>query len=93
LSSSPTKHGEIMAMGIPLVTNSGVGDVAEIVERYHSGIVIHEFDEPGYRSAAQQLASGRSFSKEEIRRGATEFYSLDTAIGKYNKIYHAILNP
>ncbi|MEI9956314.1 MAG: hypothetical protein WDM90_08440 [Ferruginibacter sp.] len=26
-SSSPTKHGEIMAMGIPLITNSGVGDV------------------------------------------------------------------
>lgn len=93
LSSSPTKHGEIMAMGIPLVTNSGVGDVAEIVERYHSGIVIHEFNEPEFRSAAKQLASGRHFNMEEIRRGAVECYSLDTAIEKYNKIYHAILNP
>lgn len=93
LSSSPTKHGEIMAMAIPLVTNSGVGDVAEIVERYHSGIVIHEFNEPEYRSAAQQLASGWHYDKEEIRRGAVECYSLDTAIEKYNKIYHAILNP
>ena len=31
ISSSPTKHGEIMAMGIPVITNRGVGDVEEIV--------------------------------------------------------------
>jgi len=93
LSSSPTKHGEIMAMGIPLVTNSGVGDVAEIVERFHSGVVIQEFDENNFRSAAQRLASGLTYDKEEIRRGAVEFYSLDSAIEKYNKIYQAILNP
>ena len=43
-SSSPTKHGEIMAMGIPLITNSGVGDVQTIVEKYHSGLVIHQFN-------------------------------------------------
>src|SRR5690348_4706195 len=38
-SSSPTKHGETMAMGIPVITNDGVGDVANIVEKYQSGIV------------------------------------------------------
>ena len=45
LSSSPTKHGEIMAMGIPVITNSGVGDVKEIVEKYHSGYVLNNFTE------------------------------------------------
>ena len=51
-SSSPTKHGEIMAMGIPLITNGGVGDVEEIVLKYNSGIVLNEFSEAAFESAA-----------------------------------------
>ena len=90
-SSSPTKHGEIMAMGIPLITNSGVGDVETVVERYHSGIVIQEFNENEYAAAIQKLVSGLHFSKEGIRQGAIEFYSLETAIEKYIGIYNSIL--
>lgn len=90
-SSSPTKHGEIMAMGIPLITNSGVGDVEAIVEQFHSGIVIHSFDEPGYTKAATQIAAGINWDTAEIREGAREFYSLQTAVEKYNRIYDNIL--
>ena len=93
LSSSPTKHGEIMAMGIPLVTNSGVGDVEEIVQRYKSGIIIHDFSDKDFSGAATELFDGTQFDTDAIRQGAIEFYSLDSAIEKYNKIYHAIFNP
>ena len=91
LSSSPTKHGEIMAMGIPLITNSGVGDVKEIVDRYNSGIVLDEFTEAAYTSAVDTILSGHSYDAAGIRDGATVFYSLDSAIEKYNKIYKIIL--
>ncbi len=47
-SSSPTKHGEIMAMGIPVITNSGVGDVADIVEKYNSGFVLRKLGKEEY---------------------------------------------
>ncbi len=90
-SSSPTKHGEIMAMGIPLITNSGVGDVEMIMDRYNSGIVIKDFTEEEFTVAAMKIAAGESFSKESIRKGAEEFYSLDTAIEKYISIYNRIL--
>lgn len=93
LSSSPTKHGEIMAMGIPLVTNSGVGDVEEIVQRYRSGIIVHDFTDHHFSSAVDALLNGKRFDGPAIRQGAVEFYSLDSAIEKYNKIYHAIFNP
>ena len=93
LSSSPTKHGEIMAMGIPLVTNSGVGDVEEIVQRYKSGIIVHDFSDKDFSGAATELFDGTQFDTDAIRQGAIEFYSLDSAIEKYNKIYHAIFNP
>ena len=91
LSSSPTKHGEIMAMGIPLITNSGVGDVKEIVMRYNSGIVLDEFNETTFGSAVDTIISQHSYDVEGIRQGAKEFYSLESAIEKYNKIYNIIL--
>lgn len=90
-SSSPTKHGEIMAMGIPLITNSGVGDVQTIVEQYHSGIVIHQFNRQEYIIVAEKIVAGLNCDTAEIRRGAKEFYSLASAIEKYNRIYDSIL--
>jgi glycosyltransferase involved in cell wall biosynthesis len=89
-SSSPTKHGEIMAMGIPLITNSGVGDVEEIVNRYESGIVLNEFTNDSYSVAIEQILSGKSYDAARIRNGAKEFYSLENANKKYSKIYSAI---
>lgn len=90
-SSSPTKHGEIMAMGIPLITNSGVGDVETIVDKYRSGVIIENLNEEELAEAVQKLASGLQFNNADIRQGAKEFYSLETAIEKYISIYNSIL--
>lgn len=91
LSSSPTKHGEIMAMGIPVITNRGVGDVAEIVERYHSGLLLNDFSKSEYDKIASAVLSGEMFDSVAIRQGASEFYSLETAIRRYRKVYDAVL--
>ena len=50
-ASSPTKQGEIMAMGIPLVCNAGVGDTDRIVEKYQSGKIIAEFSDDAYEKS------------------------------------------
>ena len=81
-----------MAMGIPLITNSGVGDVETIVTKYNSGIVIEDFTEKEFEAAIQKIASGEQYNREYIRQGAKAFYSLDTAIEKYTGIYNSILN-
>lgn len=91
LSSSPTKHGELMAMGIPVITNSGVGDMKEIVKKYQGGIVIDNFEDDTLRSVAKELATDPPFDKAKIRQGALEFYSLSNAVAKYSSIYKAIL--
>ncbi|MEO8399261.1 MAG: glycosyltransferase [Ignavibacteriaceae bacterium] len=87
-SSSPTKHGEIMAMGIPVITNSGVGDVAEIVEKNNSGIVMYKLDEEQFQMTAEIIFKEISFDKIAIRNGAKEYYNLESAIEKYRKIYN-----
>jgi glycosyltransferase involved in cell wall biosynthesis len=91
-SSSPTKHGEIMAMGIPLITNAGVGDVAEIVEKYNSGIVLQELNEVEFSKASQSIREGFFFDIKAIRKHAIEYFDLEIAVEKYKKIYYTILN-
>ena len=89
LSSSPTKHGEAMAMGIPVITNAGVGDVQEIVEKYRSGYVLTEFNVESYKRVAEMLVTD-DFDKIKIREGAKEFYSLESAVQKYREVYNNI---
>lgn len=93
ISSSPTKHGEIMAMGIPVITNSGVGDVKEIVENYNAGFVVDDFSDNSFSDVVRMISAGKIFDKEQIRNGALEFYSLKKAIESYSVVYKNILGP
>lgn len=91
LSSSPTKHGEIMAMGIPVITNSGVGDVKEIVEKYHSGFVVDGFSDRDFNKIIDKMMSPVLFDPRGIRKGAMAFYALDKAVVSYNELYNEML--
>jgi glycosyltransferase involved in cell wall biosynthesis len=91
LSTSPTKHGEVMAMGIPVITNSGVGDVAAIVDKYQSGFVVNEFADATFNTVIDKMLSANSFDTPAIRKGAEEFYSLDKAVESYYDLYKNIL--
>ncbi|MFM2358552.1 MAG: hypothetical protein RLY16_545 [Bacteroidota bacterium] len=90
ISSSPTKHGEIMAMGIPVITNGGVGDVKEIVEDYKAGFVVNDFSNNAFQKVIDQILAKPNFSSQAIREGAAAFYSLDIAEQRYAKVYGKI---
>lgn len=85
-SSSPTKQGELMGLGIPVICNKGVGDVDRIVDKYSSGIAIDVSE--GYD--VQSLLN-KSFNPLEIVKGAKEYFSLDQGISNYNKTYKKVL--
>jgi glycosyltransferase involved in cell wall biosynthesis len=91
-SSSPTKHGEIMAMGIPVITNTGVGDVAEIVKKYSAGITLKDLDEKEFNAAITIMKSDEHFENDTIRQGALEYYNLHHAVTAYKEIYSHILD-
>ena len=77
-----------MAMGIPVITNGGVGDVQEIVEKYRSGFVLKELNQQNYIHYAEMLVDTH-FDSKKIRDGAAEFYSLEKPsknTGKYMNI-------
>ena len=91
IASSPTKHGEIMSMGIPVITNKGVGDVEEIVSKYQSGFLVNDFSDSSFEEVINQITWGESFNAEQIREGARDFYNVEIAVSRYLNIYNKIL--
>jgi glycosyltransferase involved in cell wall biosynthesis len=91
-SSSPTKHAEIMSMGIPVITNQGVGDVKEIVEKYAAGYVVNDFTDQSFQQVIDKIVAGNPFDRSSIRRGAQEYYSLVNAVDRYHQVYEKIFN-
>ena len=90
-ASSPTKQGEIMSMGVPIVCNADVGDTEEIILKYDAGIVTRTFDDITYAAMAEQMKSF-NVEKEKIRRGAIETFDLQAGIRTYERIYQTVSN-
>lgn len=89
LASSPTKQAEIMAMGIPLVCNAGVGDTDKLVEKYCAGYVIKNLNEEEYRSIVNEINLD-SFEKKTLRSGALDYASLNEGVSAYLSIYNKL---
>jgi len=90
MASSPVKQGEMMAMGIPLFCNEGVGDSSYIVKTYNSGIVVPEYTKEAYRQAIEKFR-GTKFDAEAIRKGALDYFSLAGGIRRYRAVYDSLL--
>jgi glycosyltransferase involved in cell wall biosynthesis len=91
ISSSPTKLGEVLSMGIPVICNSGVGDVKEIVESTDSGIVIDDFNDREYQKAVDAIPALLQKSPGSIRSASQKIYDLEQGIALYLKSYRKVL--
>lgn len=84
-ASSPTKHGEIMGMGIPLVCNTGIGDVDKIVTESRSGILVPAMQPADFDEAISRMQD--NFDKAAIRQQAFVYYSLEEGVRRYAEVY------
>jgi glycosyltransferase involved in cell wall biosynthesis len=92
ISSSPTKLGEVLSMGIPVIVNNGVGDVKHIVEETNSGFVINGFSENDFAAAINAVPVLLKKQPMEIRYKARKIYDLETGIGLYADSYNLVLS-
>lgn len=88
--SSPTKHGEILGMGIPVVCNSGVGDVERIVRDTQSGLLVDKFEDAEYDKVISQVDSLLQTTPEKLRTAAEKYYSLEEGVKKYLAVYNRL---
>jgi glycosyltransferase involved in cell wall biosynthesis len=81
----------MLAMGLPVVANVGVGDVSEVLHETDGGIAVESFDRATYEAAISALAnlSGASNERRENARG---WFDLRTGIDAYDRIYRRLIS-
>jgi glycosyltransferase involved in cell wall biosynthesis len=89
LACSPTKLGEMLAIGIPVVANVGVGDVESILASTRSGAVVRRFEEASYSQAVSELERIGA-DAEGIRDRSRPLYDLTAAVDRYAGIYEEL---
>jgi len=90
-ASSPTKMGELMALGIPLICNSNVGDVESIISDNANGIIVHEFTETEFNKVLDDLPSLLSADPSRNIICANKYYSLKEGVKTYLKVYESLM--
>jgi glycosyltransferase involved in cell wall biosynthesis len=91
VASAPTKLGEYLAMGIPVVTNDGVGDVSEILRAGECGAIVSDFSAPAYDRAINHLDALACVDRVRLRAFARTVYDLTGAVDKYEDLYRAVV--
>lgn len=90
-ASSPTKMGELLSMGIPVVTNTGVGDVDRIIQDTKCGVLLSDFNETDYQKAISDLLENNSLYKNNAISAAQNYFSLKNGIEKYSSVYNSFI--
>ncbi len=94
IASFPIKFVEYLASGLPIVVNSGIFEIEEIVNKFKIGVVIEDFNKYAYQIAVQKLLAilnERENIKIRTREIVNKKYNLNLAIQKYEEIYEALV--
>ena len=91
MASSPTKHAELMGMGIPVICND-IGDTGNIIQMTQTGILIDKFDDEYLQDFVGKVESMEKLDKSYIRSCAQTLFDLKTGSDKYLQIYNSILS-
>ena len=90
MASSPTKHGEFLGMGIPVICNE-IGDTGSIVNDTKTGILIDDFSERSFENAICRMTELEKVRKEDIRNCAEKIFDLKVGVQKYLEMYNSIM--
>jgi len=91
-ASSPTKHAELMGLGIPIIANYGIGDLDSIIEMTRTGKLINIDNSESIYKGIQVLDELVLIDKAEIRNKGKEIYSLKKGSEIYDQIYSNVIN-
>lgn len=90
MASSPTKLAEAFALGIPVISNSGVGDVEQITHDLDAGAVVDLDDSEEFNKLVAQLDQIRAKGGPKLRARARERFGLEVAEQSYRQVYAAL---
>lgn len=87
MASSPTKLAEAFALGIPVISNKGVGDVDKITQEMNAGAVIDLNDAQAFDRLAGELDLICAKGGPGLRARARARFGLEVAEQSYRNVY------
>jgi glycosyltransferase involved in cell wall biosynthesis len=88
---SPTKLAELFACDVPVIANSGVGDLDAILDlERNSSVVVKDFTDATLRSAIERVLEARGSRTTRIRENSREF-ALEAGVARYAAVYKELL--
>lgn len=88
----PTKLGEFLACGVPVVLNAGIGDSDGIVGGNRVGVLVSRFEPDEYDRAAEALLGLLRDPSLRMRcRAVAEGFALDRGISRYIETYSTLV--
>lgn len=93
LASSPTKNGEYLACGLPLVINAGIGDSDALVNEWQAGVLLEDFNEAEYARIGKLIEemAARPDARQRARAVAERLFDLQTVgAARYASLYERV---
>jgi glycosyltransferase involved in cell wall biosynthesis len=93
VAASPTKVGEYLGAGLPVVSGAGVGDVDGLLAANRVGVLVDDFSPRGYARAIRELSAllDDPEAAERCRRAARNHLSLrEVGIPRYDRLYRSV---
>jgi glycosyltransferase involved in cell wall biosynthesis len=95
VAASPTKIAEYLAAGLPVVSNTGIGDIDDLLERENVGVLVHDFTAETLAGAARRAFALAAEPGVQARcmEVARRHFDLQTVGAKgYASVYRRIAN-
>ena len=92
-AASPTKVPEYLAAGIPVVSTAGVGDIDELIQSHHIGVLLDIFDETKVDQAIEKLEQllADPTLPERCRNVAIRHFDLGgVGVARYLSVYYRL---
>jgi glycosyltransferase involved in cell wall biosynthesis len=92
IASAPTKMAEYLACGVPMLGNSGVGDVEEILHKERVGIALADFTESSLQEGVSRLLTLLEDPHTAARcvAAAQKYFTLEQGAKDYAEIYRKL---
>jgi glycosyltransferase involved in cell wall biosynthesis len=93
LAASPTKIAEYLAAGLPVVSNSGIGDTDDLLEREKVGVLVHDFTPEALAAAARRAIelAGEASIETRCTAVARRYFDLKSVgAAGYLSVYQRI---
>jgi glycosyltransferase involved in cell wall biosynthesis len=89
IASAPTKLAEYLGCGVPCLGNTGVGDMADILEGKGVGVAVKGFSRDELTEGVRRLAAlaREPAIRERCRETALELFSIERGVEAYVHIY------